>query len=181
MKAIMLMPRSVSGYGCMDHFLEGSVEPTHIGYLRLTYRVTGDTVLHSWEVLAKILQSEEAQGIICDVGMCESCLYYLSPKLITFGRPVVHKNVIYNCRILIYSGRILLIRPKMWMANDGNYRELRFFTPWMRPRETEDHHLPRIIREVTMQTTVPFGDAVISTYDTVIGVEMCEELFTPNR
>jgi NAD+ synthase (glutamine-hydrolysing) len=29
----------------------------------------GDTVLHSWEVLVKILQSEEAQGIICDIGM----------------------------------------------------------------------------------------------------------------
>lgn len=30
------------------------------------------------------------------------------------------------------------------------------------------------------QTTVPFGDAVVSTRDTCIGVEMCEELFTPN-
>jgi hypothetical protein len=30
------------------------------------------------------------------------------------------------------------------------------------------------------QTTVPFGDAVVSTKDTCIGVEMCEELFTPN-
>lgn len=30
---------------------------------------SGDTVLHSWEVLVKILQSEEAQGIICDIGM----------------------------------------------------------------------------------------------------------------
>jgi hypothetical protein len=30
---------------------------------------TGDTVLHSWEVLAKILESPEAKGIICDIGM----------------------------------------------------------------------------------------------------------------
>ena len=29
------------------------------------------------------------------------------------------------------------------------------------------------------QTTVPFGDAVVATEDTVIGVELCEELFTP--
>ena len=29
--------------------------------------------------------------------------------------------------------------------------------------------------------TVPIGDAVISTIDTCIGVESCEELFTPNR
>ena len=36
---------------------------------RLTLTSLGDTVLHSWEVLVKILQSEEAQGIICDIGM----------------------------------------------------------------------------------------------------------------
>lgn len=135
----------ITGYGCLDHFLEG------------------DTIMHSWEVLAKILQSPETMGIILDVGM-----------------PVIHKNVIYNCRIIIYDGRILFIRPKMWMANDGNYRELRFFTPWMRPKQTEDHYLPRAIKEITGQVVVPFGDAVVSTYDTCIGIELCEELFTPN-
>lgn len=31
------------------------------------------------------------------------------------------------------------------------------------------------------QVKVPFGDAVISTKDTCIGVELCEELFTPAR
>ncbi|CCM00736.1 uncharacterized protein FIBRA_02776 [Fibroporia radiculosa] len=134
----------VTGYGCQDHFLEG------------------DTALHSWEVLSKILESDEAQGILCDIGM-----------------PVVHKNVIYNCRIVIYSGKILLIRPKMWLANDGNYRELRWFTPWTKHRCTEDHYLPRIIHGVTGQTKVPFGDAVVSTVDTCIGIELCEELFTP--
>jgi len=70
-------------------------------------------------------------------------------------RPVVHKNVIYNCRIIIYNKSILLIRPKMWLANDGNYRELRYFTPWSKPRQWEDHYLPRIIQAVTKQ--VPFS------------------------
>lgn len=31
--------------------------------------MTGDTILHSWEVLAEILQSEEAKDIVCDIGM----------------------------------------------------------------------------------------------------------------
>lgn len=66
-------------------------------------------------------------------------------------RPVVHKNVIYNCRIIIHDRKILLIRPKMWLANDGNYREMRYFTPWMKPRQWEDHYLPRIIQAVTKQ------------------------------
>jgi NAD+ synthase (glutamine-hydrolysing) len=41
----------IPGYGCLDHFLEG------------------DTVMHSWEVLGKILQSEETKGMVCDIGM----------------------------------------------------------------------------------------------------------------
>lgn len=39
----------------------------------------------------------------------------------------------------------------MWLANDGNYRELRYFTPWTRHRQWEDHYLPRIIQAVTGQ------------------------------
>jgi NAD+ synthase (glutamine-hydrolysing) len=66
-------------------------------------------------------------------------------------RPVMHKNVIYNCRVIIHDRKILLIRPKMWLANDGNYRELRYFTPWMKPRQWEDHYLPRIVQAVTDQ------------------------------
>ncbi|KAM0786312.1 glutamine-dependent NAD(+) synthetase [Microbotryomycetes sp. NB124-2] len=134
----------ITGYGCQDHFLEG------------------DTHLHSWEVLVKIIESEHAQDIVVDVGM-----------------PIMHKNVIYNCRVIIHDRKILLIRPKMWMANDGNYRELRWFTPWTKEKQTEEFWLPRMVATVTGQTTVPFGDAVVSTRDTCIGVEMCEELFTP--
>ncbi|KAK1232129.1 glutamine-dependent NAD(+) synthetase [Marasmius sp. AFHP31] len=93
--------------------------------------------------------------------------------------PVKHKNTIYNCRVIIHDKKILLIRPKMWLANDGNYREVRFFTAWTKHRQWEDHYLPRIIQTVTGQSKVPFGDAVISTVDTCIGVELCEELFTP--
>lgn len=36
----------------------------------LLIELPGDTVLHSWEVLAKLLASEETQGIVCDLGMC---------------------------------------------------------------------------------------------------------------
>ena len=52
---------------------------------------------------------------------------------------------------MIHERKILLIRPKMWLANDGNYRELRWFTPWARERHTEDFWLPRMVAEVTGQ------------------------------
>lgn len=94
-------------------------------------------------------------------------------------RPVSHKNVRYNCRIIALNKEILLIRPKLFLANDGNYREMRYFTPWGRQRYVEEYYLPRIMQEISGKRKVPFGDAAISTIDTCIAAETCEELFTP--
>ncbi|KAF3021837.1 glutamine-dependent NAD(+) synthetase [Penicillium rubens] len=135
----------ITGYGVLDGFLEG------------------DTFLHSWEMLARIIDHPDCQDIVVDVGL-----------------PVRHRNVRYNCRVIFYNRKIILIRPKMWLANDGNYREHRHFTPWQRPQEVEDYYLESIVGKITGQYKVPFGDAVISTRDTCLGLETCEELFTPN-
>ncbi|KAM8814053.1 glutamine-dependent NAD(+) synthetase isoform 2-T2 [Rhynchonycteris naso] len=135
----------ICGYGCWDHYYES------------------DTLLHSFQVLAALLDSPVTQDIICDVGM-----------------PVMHRNVRYNCRVIFLNRKILLIRPKMALANEGNYHELRWFTPWSRSRQTEEYFLPRMIQDVTKQETVPFGDAVLATRDTCIGSEICEELWMPH-
>lgn len=50
----------------------------------------------------------------------------------------------------------------MWLANDGNYRELRFFTPWQKHRQWEDHFLPRIIQAVTKQVSYSYIEDLIS-------------------
>jgi NAD+ synthase (glutamine-hydrolysing) len=95
-------------------------------------------------------------GIVCDIGM--SVKHHIlsdSRKLMRPNRPIVHKNVIYNCRVIIHDRKIILIRPKMWLANDGNYRELRYFTPWSKHRQWEDHYLPRIVQAVTKQVDSP--------------------------
>ena len=34
-----------------------------------TVMTIGDTVLHSWEVLASILSSDKTLNILCDIGM----------------------------------------------------------------------------------------------------------------
>jgi NAD+ synthase (glutamine-hydrolysing) len=113
-------------------------------------------------MLCRLLKDESCYGILLDIGM-----------------PILHRNIRYNCRVICLDGKILLIRPKMWLANDGNYREMRHFTPWMRPRETELFHLPKELAELQGDTHVLFGDAVISTPETAFGAETCEELFTP--
>ncbi|KAK1998608.1 carbon-nitrogen hydrolase [Colletotrichum falcatum] len=133
------------------------------GYGCLDHLLEQDLYLHCFEMLRRILLDETCHGILLDIGM-----------------PVQHRNQRFNCRILCLDGKILMIRPKMWLANDGNYREMRHFTPWMHPRQTEQYHLPRIIQEIQGATHVVFGDAVVSTPDTCFGAETCEELFTPN-
>jgi predicted amidohydrolase len=67
----------------------------------------GDTDMHCWESLSEIIQHPDCQDILLDVGM-----------------PVKHKNVRYNCRIICYNKEIILIRPKLHVANDGNYYEM---------------------------------------------------------
>ncbi|KAK3066212.1 glutamine-dependent NAD(+) synthetase, partial [Coniosporium uncinatum] len=56
---------------------------------------------------------------------------------------------------------------------------MRYFTPWSRERHVEEYYLPRIIQDIVGKAKVPIGDAVLSTRDTCLGCETCEELFTP--
>ena len=90
----------VSGYGCEDHFFEL------------------DTERHSWDVLNDILNEDyKGRNLTEDI-------------LIDIGMPVLFKNTLYNCRVLILNKEIILIRPKMYLAGGNNYREGRWFTPW---------------------------------------------------
>lgn len=70
-----------------------------------------DTIQHSWECLAELLAGDATHGILCDVGV-----------------PVIHRGVRYNCRAYLLDGRVLLLRPKLSLADDGNYR----CGPWHR-------------------------------------------------
>ena len=58
------------------------------------------------------------------------------------------------CRVVALDGKIVLIRPKLVLCDEDNYRETRWFTAWTKVRQTEDFYLPRFIREVTGQTKV---------------------------
>ncbi|CAK9090174.1 unnamed protein product [Durusdinium trenchii] len=141
----------ITGYTCEDWFLEN------------------DTFLHAWSSMADILRSDVTDDILCDIGM-----------------PVMHRNVPYNCRVWVVNRKIVGIRPKIYLANDGNYREMRWFTPWyIDPSkagfgELEEYFLPREIGEITGQAKVPFGVFAVSTKDTCLATETCEELFTPD-
>ncbi|KAJ9618044.1 NAD+ synthetase [Exophiala oligosperma] len=132
------------------------------GYGCADHYLEGDLFLHCWESLATIISNPDVNDCILDIGM-----------------PVRHNNVRYNCRVIVLNRKILLIRPKMALCEEGNYFESRWFTPWTRQRQIEDYPLEDAIRSITGQRTVPFGDAVLTTIDTSVACETCEELFTP--
>ena len=70
------------------------------------------------------------------------------------------------------------------MADDGNYRETRYFSCWPRERALEDWPLPPCVAAAANygkgQSTAPFGYAVVEALGSVFGVETCEELWTPD-
>jgi len=123
-----------------------------------------DTLQHCWQTLARLLTNTDLRGILVFTGM-----------------PVMHRGVLYNCQIAFHNQKIVFIRPKRHLANELNYREMRYFVNWKRSRHVEPFILPKQINTVTRQSKVPFGDGIITTMDNIdIGCETCEELFVPH-
>jgi len=96
--------------------------------------------------------------------------------LLSIGLPVMHRNNRFNCQAILLNGKLLLLRAKLWLAMDGNYREGRHFIPWSRPAHVEEFYLPQMIQKIQKSTKVHIGDAIISTADTCIGFETCGKL-----
>ncbi|XP_074264435.1 glutamine-dependent NAD(+) synthetase-like [Silene latifolia] len=122
-----------------------------------------DTINHAWECLKELLLGDWTDGILC-----------------SFGMPILSNSVRYNCQVLCMDRKIIMIRPKMWLANDGNYRELRWFTTWKNKYEIVQFQLPPDVAHAISQTKVPFGYGLMEFLDTMVAAEVCEELFTPD-
>lgn len=83
------------------------------GYLCADHFGEYDTIMHSWEMIGEILKSGVTKDIVCDI-----------------GSPVIHHGNMYNCRILLFDGKVIGIRPKMILADGDNYFETRWFGFW---------------------------------------------------
>jgi len=128
-----------------------------------------DTFVHCWESLAKLIELGCTDDLLCD-----------------FGMPVLHKSARYNCRVLVYNRKILLIRPKTALADSGNYRESRWFTAYRRPPFSATNNSSSCVSHLLPpdlfpdQREAPFGSQFIQFGDGVtLGCESCEELWTP--
>jgi len=99
--------------------------------------------------LKEILVGDWTDNIVCSIGM-----------------PIIKGSERYNCQVLCFNRKIIMIRPKMWLANDGNYRELRWFTAWKQRDQLDDFQLPPHVSEALGQKTVPFGYGFVKFQDT---------------
>ena len=98
--------------------------------------------------------------------------------LVVIGNPIIFNNKKYNTMTYILNKKIILIRPKITLADDGNYREARFFSSWeyglFEPFTID-------LRPFGIKQTVPIGNKIIELNGIKIGTEICEELWTSNE
>lgn len=132
------------------------------GYGLLDHFLELDVYTHSWEVVAEILTHPGCQDIIIDLGL-----------------PIRHHGNPFNARVIALNKKILAVRPKLWLCNDGNYREMRYFTAWKR-RMTERYILPPVIQNIQGQQETIIGDIIFDALDASFTSETCEELWTPD-
>jgi len=104
-----------------------------------------ETATEKWDCSRKVQQSPNSAtvAIFCDI--VDRALAYISWHVLQYC-------VLANADVGLWLFRkILLIRPKMMLVDDGNYRESRWFTAWTKVRQIEEYYLPRMIQKITGQ------------------------------
>ncbi|KAK0413084.1 hypothetical protein QR680_006589 [Steinernema hermaphroditum] len=120
-----------------------------------------DTELHSWEILGELVQESKK----------------LKDLLIVTGMPVRHEGLLYSCMVSLINGKLVFIRPKISLKNDGLHRETRYFAPWNERKGVVQFELPQIFG--FEQETVPFGNGILVSGDGIhIGFETDEDAWT---
>jgi NAD+ synthetase len=102
--------------------------------------------------------------------------------IVALGCPIMHRDVRYNCTVFFGYGKIFLIRPKIILADDGNYREARWFTPWLRDGLEDFYFDDNLGMHYDKENdAIPFGVGVINCNGILIGAEICEELWVSDN
>lgn len=118
-----------------------------------------DTLQAANEILIKILKTAP-KGIAYTVNM-----------------PWLHREVLYNAVVVCLNGEIWHVCPKTAMADDGNYREGQFFTPWNPSRGIEKTQIPVELHTATKKSAT-IGRAILSINGIRIAFEICEEAWS---
>lgn len=88
------------------------------------------------------------------------------------GAPIAFNNRLYNCAVVMQNGNILGIVPKSFLPNYNEFYEKRWFA--------SGYGLKGQKIQIAGYLEVPFGtDLLFSLDGTVIGVEICEDMWVP--
>jgi NAD+ synthase (glutamine-hydrolysing) len=97
-----------------------------------------------------------------------------SPAVAVVGAPLRCGQALYNCAVVLYGGQVLGVVPKSYLPSYREFYERRWFTPGLGV-EGQTIEL--------LSGPAPFGtDLVFAARDYpgfVLGVEICEDLWTP--
>ncbi len=91
--------------------------------------------------------------------------------LCAVGLPLRVENALYNCAVVFQKGKILGIVPKSFIPNYAEFQEKRWFVSGAHAA----------VEEIVLAgQKVPFGaDLLFKCEEAVVGVELCEDLWTP--
>lgn len=108
---------------------------------------------------------------------CKSALENLcrstenSALVVLIGLPLKFGSSLYNCAAVVQNGMIVAVIPKTYIPNYNEYYEKRWFASGK-----------GVCGTVTLNgQEIPFGQALVRlSDDAVLGVEICEDLWTPS-
>jgi len=115
-----------------------------------------DTYNHCWEILGELLYMEEVKKMMC-----------------VFGLPARHKHQLYNCAVLCFKGKVVMIRPKMRLNDQGNSSESRYFKAWEPEMKEELFEFPKGCFQME---PCKIGNLGVKFKDTCIVFESLSEL-----
>ena len=94
--------------------------------------------------------------------------------LIVAGAPLRVEGQLYNCAVAVSGGTIRAIVPKTYIPNYNEFYEKRWFA------SPDAVNCPIETTLPVQEAPIPFGtDIVLSVDDALVGIEICEDLWTP--
>jgi NAD+ synthase (glutamine-hydrolysing) len=112
---------------------------------------------HAEKALLQLVANTSIQNIICLVGL-----------------PITNAGKLFNCAAVFGRGEILGVVPKTYLPNHKEFQETRWFSPG---------HLAKSDTVRIGSNRYPFGTDLLfkdrNSKDLTIGIEICEDLWTP--
>ena len=128
--------------------------------LAITGYTCGD-LFHNSLLLQRVEEAIEEVVDYCPEGMTA-----------IVGAPVQAGGALYNCAVVLTRGKVHGITVKTYLPNYNEFYEKRWFTP-------ANAAMPAKV-DFAGYSDVPFGtDLLYNIYDTLVGVEICEDAWTP--